>query len=58
MKKEYQAPAVEVLECIMAEMIAVSGVGSENGIGYGGVDEGGVIEAESRPFFDNFPFDE
>ena len=42
----------------MTQMIAVSGVCSENDIGYGGVDEDGVIEAESRPFFDNFRFDE
>jgi len=57
MKREYTAPAVEVLEYISEKMIAVSdanGVSSNNGIGYGGVDENGSVEAETRMLLDGF----
>ena len=40
MKKIYMTPAVEALECLTEEMIAGSGVSSDVGIEYGGVDDG------------------
>ena len=58
MRKVYQAPAIEVLECMMTEMIADSGVASDNGIGYGGIDEDGTMDAESRILFNVHLFDE
>ena len=60
MKREYPAPAVEVLEYISEQMIAASdanGVNSDNGIGYGGVDEDGSINAETRMLFNDFLFE-
>ena len=54
MKKEYTAPAVEVLEHISEQMIAASGVEGNNGIGYGGVDEDGSMNAEARILFNDF----
>lgn len=42
MKKTYMKPLLEVMECKMEAMLAGSGVSSGNGIGYGGVDNGGT----------------
>ena len=52
MKKIYNAPVMEVLDCRVTEMLAAStsGIGSEIGIGYGGVDVDGKEEAASRIF--------
>ena len=60
MKNEYMTPAVELLEYISEQMIAASdtnGVSSENGIGYGGVDSNGTVEADTRIIFNDFPFE-
>lgn len=60
MKKVYTTPAIEVLEYISEQMIAASddnGVSSENGIGYGGVDSNGSVEADTRIIFNDFPFE-
>lgn len=49
MKKTYMTPAVEMLEQVTEEaMLTGSGVCSENGINYGGVDVEGSQEAASR----------
>ncbi len=42
-KKEYMTPAIEELECEMAELLAGSGVSSDD-IGWGGVDEEGTLD--------------
>ena len=57
MKREYTAPAVEVLEHISEQMIAASGVEGNNGIGYGDVDEDGLMNAETRILFNEFLFE-
>ena len=57
MKREYPAPAVEVLEYISEQMIAASdanGVNSDSGISYGGVDGDGSINAETRMLLEDF----
>lgn len=54
MKRVYEAPAVEVLEYISEQMITASGVNSDSGIGYGGVDENGSMNAETRMLFNDF----
>ncbi len=57
MKREYTVPAVEVLEYISEQIIAASdasGVNSDSGISYGGVDEDGSINAEARMLLDDF----
>lgn len=41
MKKRYMTPAMEMLDCIGEELLSGSGVNSENGIQYGGIDETG-----------------
>lgn len=57
MKKVYFAPQTEILEYMTEEMIAASGVISEDpfDIGYGGVDEGS-LDPESRIPFGNVIF--
>lgn len=56
MKKIYMTPAVEELECLTEEMIAISGVGSEEpAIEYGGVDTEGTLDPSGRGFV--FPFE-
>jgi hypothetical protein len=46
MKKKYIAPSIEMEACETDEFLI--GVSSELGIGYGGVDENGEHEADSR----------
>lgn len=41
MKKLYTKPSLVVVECKTEAMLAGSGVSSNNGIGFGGVDTGG-----------------
>jgi len=57
MKRTYIAPATEVLECMTEQMIATSDVTSDNGLDYGGIDENGSMEAETRMLFNIFLFD-
>ena len=57
MKKEYRNPVVDVLECMTEQMIAASGVDSNNGIGYGGIDNDGSINAETRMISNDFLYD-
>ena len=40
-KKEYIAPAVELVECDDMVLLAGSGVTSDVGIGWGGIDDDG-----------------
>ena len=39
------------------QMIAASGVDSNNGIGYGGIDDDGSMNAETRMISNDFLFD-
>lgn len=48
MKTLYITPSVEILELSTENMIATSGVTSDNGIGYGGVDEDGSLTPSSN----------
>ncbi len=57
MKRTYISPATEELEYVMEEMIATSSVTSDNGLDYGGIDENGSMEAETRMLFNDFLFD-
>lgn len=59
MKKVYFAPQTEILEYMTEEMIAASGVISEDpfDIGYGGIDEG-ALDPESRIPMGKFIFGE
>lgn len=57
MKREYRTPTTEVIECLTGEMIATSGAYSVYGIDYGGLDENGSMEAETRQLFNFFLFD-
>ena len=50
MKKIYIAPNTVVVEIESEMILAASGVHSDKGIGYGGVDTDGSIDAEARPF--------
>ncbi len=56
MKRIYLAPAVDVLEYVTEGMVCGSGVTSDD-IGYGGIDENGAMEAETRQLFNIFLFD-
>ena len=47
MKTKYIAPCMEIQEIIVEKMIATSGVYG-NGIGYGGIDEDGIIVPSSN----------
>lgn len=57
MKRQYMAPEIVILEYSTEEMIATSSVTSNNGLDYGGIDEEGEKEAESRPPIDFFLFE-
>ena len=59
MKKVYFAPQTEILEYMTEEMIAASGVESEEpfDIPFGGIDEGD-LDPESRIPFGKFIFGE
>jgi hypothetical protein len=57
MKREYQAPATEVLEYMTEGMTCASGVSSNNGLEYGGIDENGTMNAETRTLFNDFLFE-
>ncbi len=48
MRKTYIMPSMRMVECDSEELLDASGVYSEQGIDYGGVDEDGEREAESR----------
>ena len=60
MKKVYFAPQTEILEYMTEEMIAASGVISEDpfDIGYGGIDIEGELDPESRIQMGKFIFGE
>ena len=59
MKKVYFAPQTEILEYMTEEMIAASGVSSEDpfDIPYGGIDIEGELDPESRIPMGKFIFD-
>ena len=48
MKKIYIAPNTVVVEIESEMILAASGVHSDKGIGYGGVDQEGSMEAEAK----------
>ena len=48
MKKTYIAPNTVVVEIESEMILAASGVHSDTGIGYGGVDTEGSMEAEAK----------
>ena len=48
MKKTYIAPNTDVVEIESEMILAASGVHSDTGIGYGGVDTEGSMEAEAK----------
>ena len=48
MKKTYIAPNTVVVEIESEMILAASGVHSDKGIGYGGVDTEGSMEAEAK----------
>lgn len=49
MKKIYSIPVTSAMEALHELPLATSGVGSEDkGIGYGGVDEEGTMEPETK----------
>lgn len=53
MKKEYQAPKIALLKCCGKPLMKGSGVESpDKGIGYGGVDDDGERDPESRQSWD------
>ena len=55
MKKTYLQPLTEVVKMETVRMICVSGgITSGNGIGYGGVDDGGGLDPSSRGLDDLF----
>ena len=49
MKKTYFAPTVEVIEVKANQLLMASGVASNNGIDFGGVDEGGTLDPAAPP---------
>lgn len=57
MKRKYMAPDIKTLDFIMEDVIAASSVTSNNGLDYGGIDEDGNMEAETRMLLDDFTFD-
>ena len=48
MKKTYIAPNTDVVEIESETILAASGVNSDTGIGYGGVDTDGCMDAEAK----------
>ncbi len=50
MKKRYITPAMKAAAMEMENLMTDSGVVSTQGIGYGGVDEGGTIEPAAREY--------
>lgn len=59
MKKEYQAPKIALLACWGEPLMEGSGVESpDKGIGYGGVDDEGERDPESRYSWDVWAEDE
>ncbi|MDD7096789.1 MAG: hypothetical protein SPH23_06995 [Prevotella sp.] len=48
MKKTYIAPNTDVVEIESEMILAASGVSSNTGIGYGGVDTDGSMDAEAK----------
>ena len=58
MKTDYITPVIELQEYEMEGMTCASDVTSDNGIGFGGIDDNGSIEAETRQQSKIFPFDD
>ena len=48
MKKRYFAPETLVVRTAIEQLLSGSGVQSDNGIGYGGVDEDGSKDPSAR----------
>ena len=55
MRKDYISPTLHSHRCDVATMLAASGVTSDKGIGYGGVDADGDKDpsAKGNPFGDS-----
>lgn len=52
MKKIYLAPEIELLDCETEQFIATSGVTSDLGIDYGGIDTDGSYDPYARAMLD------
>ena len=52
-RKRYMSPAIEAEGMSAMELLAASGVRSDKGIGYGGVDSGGTKDP-SAPGYDDY----
>jgi len=48
-KKIYMTPDMEVMEMKANQLLMASGVTSDNGIPFGGVDEGGTLDPAAPP---------
>ena len=48
MKKRYTTPRISVAQVALQRLVCASGVSSDKGIGYGGVDEGGTMDPSAR----------
>lgn len=48
-KKKYMTPNMEVMEIKTMTLLAGSGVNSDLGIDYGGIDEGGSLDPAAPP---------
>ena len=58
MKKKYVCPLMNQEEAMCCQMMAVSGVNSSIGIGFGGVDNNGEMEPSTKEFlWDSDDFD-
>jgi len=52
-KKKYMTPNMEVMEIKTMTLLAGSGVNSDLGIDYGGIDEGGSLDPAAPPGLPN-----
>lgn len=46
MKKKYKKPEILVVEMRMQSIICTSGVNSAYGIGWGGIDDSGILDPD------------
>ncbi len=51
-RKRYMSPAIEAEGMSALELLTVSGVSSEKGIGYGGVDKDGTKDPSAPGYYE------
>ncbi|MCI6460360.1 MAG: hypothetical protein MSA35_03190 [Prevotella sp.] len=56
MKKTYIAPNTDVVQIESEMILSASGVSSDTGIGYGGVDTDGSMDAEAKSVGSNWDY--